>query len=164
MKSDIEASPEPESTKHSSFSQLWNQSINPVYADWIGLVLCFVTGLCDSSAYNAWTCFLAMQTGSFLPSFIPTSNKSLLKQRRKHDLPRPWRLLPALQQTLGLAKIPCLHRRLLPRRNHLLQHHPYRRCPSPWNPLRLLPHPVHPHYHCRRAYRSRPYPAYLARR
>ncbi|BCR88767.1 YoaK family protein [Aspergillus chevalieri] len=65
MKSDIEAHPEPESpTKPSSLAQLWNQSISPVYADWIGLVLCFVTGLCDSSAYNAWTCFLAMQTGN----------------------------------------------------------------------------------------------------
>lgn len=43
---------------------LWSQSINPKYADLIALLLCFVTGLCDSSAYNAWTCFLAMQTGT----------------------------------------------------------------------------------------------------
>lgn len=64
MKSDIEAHPQPEwPTNKSSFVSRWNESISPVYADYIGLVLCFVTGLCDSSAYNAWTCFLAMQTG-----------------------------------------------------------------------------------------------------
>src|SRR5699024_10517032 len=46
---------------------LWFQSINPKHADLIALLLCFVTGLCDSSAYNAWTCFLAMQTGPYFP-------------------------------------------------------------------------------------------------
>ena len=50
---------------------LWSQSINPKHADLIALLLCFVTGLCDSSAYNAWTCFLAMQTGTFPPPFSP---------------------------------------------------------------------------------------------
>ena len=50
---------------------LWSQSINPKHADLIALLLCFVTGLCDSSAYNAWTCFLAMQTGTFPPPFLP---------------------------------------------------------------------------------------------
>ncbi|KAL4887348.1 hypothetical protein BJY04DRAFT_175689 [Aspergillus karnatakaensis] len=42
----------------------WNQSLSPKYADLICLVLCFITGLCDSAAYNAWSCFLAMQTGN----------------------------------------------------------------------------------------------------
>ena len=53
---------------------LWSQSINPKHADLIALLLCFVTGLCDSSAYNAWTCFLAMQTGTFPPLFSPLSS------------------------------------------------------------------------------------------
>ena len=46
-----------------SQSGRWHASIDTHYSDLVGLVLCFVTGLCDSSAYNAWACFLAMQTG-----------------------------------------------------------------------------------------------------
>ncbi|KAL4920509.1 hypothetical protein BDW62DRAFT_176634 [Aspergillus aurantiobrunneus] len=41
-----------------------SQSVSPKYADLICLILCFITGLCDSAAYNAWSCFLAMQTGN----------------------------------------------------------------------------------------------------
>lgn len=33
------------------------------HADIPMLACCFVSGLCDSSAYNAWTCFVSMQTG-----------------------------------------------------------------------------------------------------
>ncbi|KAL2821487.1 hypothetical protein BJX63DRAFT_218031 [Aspergillus granulosus] len=40
------------------------ESVSPKHADLICLVLCFITGLCDSAAYNAWSCFLAMQTGN----------------------------------------------------------------------------------------------------
>ncbi|KAL4943604.1 hypothetical protein BDV06DRAFT_189497 [Aspergillus oleicola] len=42
----------------------WTQSISPQYTDLVCLVCCFITGLCDSAAYNAWSCFLAMQTGN----------------------------------------------------------------------------------------------------
>ncbi|KAE8350675.1 hypothetical protein BDV28DRAFT_159397 [Aspergillus coremiiformis] len=48
----------------SSFSAWWTQSVDVKYTDLICLLLCFTTGLCDSSAYNAWSCFLAMQTGN----------------------------------------------------------------------------------------------------
>ncbi|OOF95932.1 hypothetical protein ASPCADRAFT_396612 [Aspergillus carbonarius ITEM 5010] len=40
------------------------QTVDSNYADIICIILCFVTGLCDSSAFNAWSCFLAMQTGN----------------------------------------------------------------------------------------------------
>jgi hypothetical protein len=37
------------------------------HADIPIIACCLVSGLCDSSAYNAWTCFVSMQTGrSFL--------------------------------------------------------------------------------------------------
>ncbi|KAL4930890.1 YoaK family protein [Aspergillus undulatus] len=42
----------------------WTQSVSAKYTDLICLVCCFITGLCDSAAYNAWSCFLAMQTGN----------------------------------------------------------------------------------------------------
>ncbi|KAJ5936760.1 DUF1275 domain protein [Penicillium verhagenii] len=45
-------------------SSKWAQTIDSSYADWICLLLCFNTGLCDSCAFNSWSCFLAMQTGN----------------------------------------------------------------------------------------------------
>lgn len=33
------------------------------HADIPIIVCCLVSGLCDSSAYNAWSCFVSMQTG-----------------------------------------------------------------------------------------------------
>ncbi|KAE8145523.1 hypothetical protein BDV25DRAFT_164484 [Aspergillus avenaceus] len=57
---DLEGQP----PKTSSFSQWWKKSIDTKYTDFVCLLLCFTTGLCDSSAYNAWSCFLAMQTGN----------------------------------------------------------------------------------------------------
>ncbi|KAM3075029.1 hypothetical protein ACMFMG_007510 [Clarireedia jacksonii] len=42
----------------------FSEEITLVHAD-IPIVACaLVSGLCDSSAYNAWTCFVSMQTGN----------------------------------------------------------------------------------------------------
>lgn len=46
-----------------TLAERWRQPVDIKYADLICLLLCLNTGLCDSSAYNAWSCFLAMQTG-----------------------------------------------------------------------------------------------------
>ncbi|CAG8909118.1 unnamed protein product [Penicillium egyptiacum] len=59
---DLEASDVP--AKESSVTQRWKQNLTPTHADLICLLLTFLTGLCDSSAYNAWSCFLGMQTGN----------------------------------------------------------------------------------------------------
>ena len=37
------------------------------HADIPIIACCLVSGLCDSSAYNAWSCFVSMQTGSSSP-------------------------------------------------------------------------------------------------
>ncbi|KAJ5932426.1 hypothetical protein N7516_006915 [Penicillium verrucosum] len=50
--------------KQSSVAQRWKQNLSPSHADLVCLLLTFLTGLCDSSAYNAWSCFLGMQTGN----------------------------------------------------------------------------------------------------
>jgi hypothetical protein len=50
--------------KESSLTQRWKQNLSPTHADLVCLMLTFLTGLCDSSAYNAWSCFLGMQTGN----------------------------------------------------------------------------------------------------
>jgi hypothetical protein len=48
------------------------------HADVPIVLCCLVSGLCDSSAYNAWTCFVSMQTGSLiiLPTLPTTRNAS----------------------------------------------------------------------------------------
>ena len=40
------------------------------HADIPIIACCLVSGLCDSSAYNAWTCFVSMQTGEPFPNVI----------------------------------------------------------------------------------------------
>ncbi|KAF7173716.1 hypothetical protein CNMCM6106_007761 [Aspergillus hiratsukae] len=69
---DLEAHPQgepvaqqpPKQRQRRTLAQFWRQSVDPTYADLICLLLALNTGLCDSSAYNAWSCFLAMQTGN----------------------------------------------------------------------------------------------------
>lgn len=40
------------------------REISAQHADIPIIACCLVSGLCDSSAYNAWTCFVSMQTGT----------------------------------------------------------------------------------------------------
>lgn len=40
-----------------------NTNISIVHADIPVIFCCFVSGLCDSSAFNAWNTFVSMQTG-----------------------------------------------------------------------------------------------------
>ncbi|KAK0110054.1 hypothetical protein ONS95_002714 [Cadophora gregata] len=44
--------------------QYFNREIAIEYADIPIIACCLVSGLCDSSAYNAWSCFVSMQTGN----------------------------------------------------------------------------------------------------
>ncbi|KAL6233370.1 hypothetical protein BDW75DRAFT_215383 [Aspergillus navahoensis] len=53
----------------------WTQSVSNKWADLLCLMLCFITGLCDSAAYNAWSCFLAMQTGNTIFLGLGASNQ-----------------------------------------------------------------------------------------
>jgi len=45
------------------------------HADIPVIACCLVSGLCDSSAYNAWTCFVSMQTGKSPPNAKITSSR-----------------------------------------------------------------------------------------
>ncbi|KAE9379937.1 hypothetical protein N431DRAFT_476977 [Stipitochalara longipes BDJ] len=51
------------STFQSAKSYLSNE-ISLSHADIPIIACCLVSGLCDSSAYNAWSCFVSMQTGN----------------------------------------------------------------------------------------------------
>ncbi|PLB38060.1 YoaK family protein [Aspergillus candidus] len=70
----------------------WKQAVDPRNADLICLLLCLNTGLCDSAAYNAWSCFLAMQTGNTIFLGLGASN-----------LPdnKPWGWLKSLVSIVG---------------------------------------------------------------
>ncbi|KAJ5784576.1 uncharacterized protein N7503_009788 [Penicillium pulvis] len=84
---DLEASPSPEMRKTSTITRRWKQELNPSHADLVCLLLCFLTGLCDSSAYNAWSCFLGMQTGNTIFLGLGASNQPTSK---------PWGWLKSL--------------------------------------------------------------------
>ncbi|KAJ5247670.1 hypothetical protein N7468_002653 [Penicillium chermesinum] len=87
---DLEArapGPASESPKHSTIARHWKQDLNPRHADFVCLLLCFLTGLCDSSAYNAWSCFLGMQTGNTIFLGLGASNQPSSK---------PWGWLKSL--------------------------------------------------------------------
>ena len=162
---DVEAPDTP--VKQSSVVQKWTQTLSTTHADLICLLLCFLTGLCDSSAYNAWSCFLGMQTGMNhrRKGRSPSAAKhTTLTKNRKHHFPRPRRLQPTIQQTMGLAKVPRLNPILLLRRDGLLNRNAQCRCPAPRNSLRLILRPNAPHRYRGRSHRSRSHPSHLRRR
>lgn len=84
--SDLEASPPPDKPREPAL-RCWKQNVDPTHADLICLLLCFLTGLCDSSAYNAWSCFLGMQTGNTIFLGLGASNQPTSK---------PWGWLKSL--------------------------------------------------------------------
>ncbi|KAJ5928221.1 hypothetical protein N7466_007177 [Penicillium verhagenii] len=84
---DLEASPSADMRKQSTLTTRWTQELNPSHADLVCLLLCFLTGLCDSSAYNAWSCFLGMQTGNTIFLGLGASNQPTSK---------PWGWLKSL--------------------------------------------------------------------
>ncbi|KAJ5287908.1 hypothetical protein N7478_003594 [Penicillium angulare] len=85
---DLEASPPPpEKRNQLGVAQRWKQELSVNHADLVCLLLCFLTGLCDSSAYNAWSCFLGMQTGNTIFLGLGASNQPASK---------PWGWLKSL--------------------------------------------------------------------
>ena len=45
------------------------QDVDEAWSDIILLVTCFIAGLVDSAVFNVWSCFVSMQTGTFLSPF-----------------------------------------------------------------------------------------------
>ncbi|CDM30619.1 hypothetical protein DTO013E5_2443 [Penicillium roqueforti] len=90
-KTDAAATPDLEApdvpARESSLAQRWKQNLTPTHADLVCLLLTFLTGLCDSSAYNAWSCFLGMQTGNTIFLGLGASNQPTNK---------PWGWLKSL--------------------------------------------------------------------
>jgi hypothetical protein len=60
--------PKPRKSQYQSALSYLKNEISLEYADIPIIACCLASGLCDSSAYNAWSCFVSMQTGlCFLP-------------------------------------------------------------------------------------------------
>ena len=53
------------------FADKWVEEVDTGLADRVCVILYLITGLCDSGAFNAWSCFLAMQTGMCISSRSP---------------------------------------------------------------------------------------------
>ncbi|KAJ5999605.1 hypothetical protein N7481_000014 [Penicillium waksmanii] len=84
---DLENDPSRDGPRESTLSFRWSQNLDPTHADLVCLLLCFLTGLCDSSAYNIWSCFLGMQTGNTIFLGLGASNQPTSK---------PWGWLKSL--------------------------------------------------------------------
>jgi len=61
--SGMDMNTKPERTPRNSLWKHLKTDISLEYADLPIIATCVVSGLCDSSAYNAWSCFVSMQTG-----------------------------------------------------------------------------------------------------
>ncbi|KAK2754879.1 hypothetical protein FQN54_006772 [Arachnomyces sp. PD_36] len=59
-KSSLTSHPDPEVADRRSL----RAEIDLNHVDLLFLVCCFISGLCDSAAYNSWNCFVSMQTGN----------------------------------------------------------------------------------------------------
>ena len=76
--SDRSIAPKEKISNSRSITRYFRTDITLQHADIPVIACCIVSGLCDSSAYNAWSCFVSMQTGKDTHSLkrAPTSNKS----------------------------------------------------------------------------------------
>lgn len=122
------------------------------HADVPIIACCYVSGLCDSSSFNAWGCFVSMQTGTSLFSPFAAERTTTDCVPRKYHLPRPQCLQPTSRRPLQLGQIPHRHRMLLPRILRLLQyatHTPQ----STRQPRCILPRPKQLH-NCGRGSRA----------
>lgn len=63
------------SSHQSTWSSYLKTDISLQHADIPIIACCLVSGLCDSSAYNAWTCFVSMQTGNTIFLALGASNQ-----------------------------------------------------------------------------------------
>ncbi len=51
--------------KAKGYSKYLTRKVSKNHSDIPMILCCLVSGLCDSSSYNAWSCFVSMQTGDF---------------------------------------------------------------------------------------------------
>lgn len=125
------------------------EEIHPAHSDLPVLATCFVSGICDSVAFNASSVFVSMQTGK--STSHPWTHWQVCHRLdptdmsfRQHNLPRPRHSEPALRRGDTLAQGARFHRLLLGRLL-LLQPITPCRCQSQSDSGRIVFHPVRLH-------------------
>ena len=133
------------------------------HTDILLLSCCFVSGLVDSTIYNAYGTFVSMQTGALNPfllslplQFSNTFSITLNGHPRQYRLPwSRWRHPPWYVQTIWLGEIPHLHHLLLHGMLLLLAHISFTRPSPPRRPCCILSPPGYHDSHCRSNYTGR---------
>lgn len=129
--------------------------VDPNHADILFLSCCLISGLVDSTIYNAYGTFVSMQTGEFSPPPPFRNNFDILStmlssHHRQYHLPRSWWCHPSPHiQTIWLGEIPHLHRLLLLGMLLLLAHISLTRALPSRRPHCILSSPVYHDFHCR---------------
>lgn len=128
--------------------------VDPNHADILLLSCCLISGLVDSTIYNAYGTFVSMQTGGFFPSppfcnCFDILSTSLSNQPRQYHLLRSWWCHPSPHiQTIWLGEIPHLHRLLLLGMLLLLAHISFTRALPSRRPHCILPSPICHDFRC----------------
>lgn len=65
VSSDASTMPQQETAAKPGFITRLREEINPSHSDLPVLATCFVSGICDSVAFNASSVFVSMQTGKY---------------------------------------------------------------------------------------------------
>jgi len=129
--------------------------VDPNHADILLLSCCLISGLVDSTIYNAYGTFVSMQTGGFsasppLCNCIDILSALLSNHHRQHHLLRSrWCHTAPHIQTIRLGEILHLDRLLLPGMLLLLTSISLPRPLPSRRPNCILPPPVHHDLHCR---------------
>lgn len=116
-------------SKATRLARHWRRDIRKDHSDIILLMCSFLSGFCDSGAFNAWSCFVCMQTGTSLHhSGIVRStdkqssggNAALTLSNRQYHLPRAGRSGASSFQALRMASLTDSHTCVCGRLLHLL--------------------------------------------
>ena len=135
--------PGPSTTLQKVKSHL-SADVSTRWADLVLMVCFMVSGLVDSCAYNAYSCFVSMQVSLSIKKKSPINiqQRHLLtttQTDRKHNLPRPRRQRPPhLHPLPSLDQVPHLHPLLPARRSPDLRLPPHFRRAQTLGARRLL--------------------------
>lgn len=131
-------------TPSSAISRLrkhFSQDVTQSWGDSILIILCFVTGLVDGAVFNNWSCFVSMQTGMSILTYVVTK-EDIDDGARKYNLHRARRIRTAYQRAMAMGQSLDVYRELHARRSR----HPPRRSrivsPSAEYCMRMLPRPI----------------------
>ena len=121
-------SPHPKTSSMHGLRKHLSVEVTTSHADILLLICCIISGLVDSTIYNAYGTFVSMQTvlplffsssyfqSSLFPFFRFTRHGSLRGRSGQHNIPRPRRCHSPLNlQTLRLGQILPFHHLLLSR-------------------------------------------------